>query len=310
MENASSCDSAAYDSTPGAFAKLSRGRMYYKFGGSGPGIVLLHGWPGFWFDYRHVLPSATTLGTVVAPDFFGFGDSDILVGAAVDVADEQAFAGDVVELLDWVGFDQAILVGHDKGSAVAPAVARLVPERVRGLVLLNPTHPYIGEKRNAPAAQREAWYQHFHLLPLAERLLDGHRDRVALYLQHFYVHWAGVRQIEPEELKQVIYVYARPGAFVASIAWYRARAAARTRDEKPQSIDLPTIALWGEGRHAPAQPPRGLRASLPANDQQNARRCGSLRPAEAPDAVVSAIGELLEATASTTGNYRSRKLHR
>jgi pimeloyl-ACP methyl ester carboxylesterase len=280
--------------------------MYYKFGGSGAGIVLLHGWPGFSFDYRHVLPSAATLGSVVAPDFFGFGNSDIPTGAAVDVADEQAFASDVVELLDWVGFDRAILVGHDIGSAVAPAVARLAPERVRGLVLLNPTHPYIGDKRNAPAAQREAWYQHFHLLPLAERLLDGHRDRVAIYLQHFYTHWAGARQIEPEELEQVIDVYTRPGAFAASIAWYRARAAARTRDEKPQSISLPTIALWGERDvMRPLDHLEGFEHAFSHATSRILAEVGHYVPAEAPDAVVGAIGDLLEATASSQTSSES-----
>jgi pimeloyl-ACP methyl ester carboxylesterase len=189
------------------FAILSRGRMHYVTVGGGTCIVLLHGWPGFWFDYRHVLPGARRIGRCVAPDFFGFGTSDLLSGDPVDAADEAAFARDIVELLEAVGADDAIIVGHDVGSAVGPAVARLVPERVRGLVLLNPTHPHIGDKRYAPEAVREAWYQQFHLLPLSERLLDGDRRCVELYLGHFYEHWAGHDRITPEELDAVIEVY-------------------------------------------------------------------------------------------------------
>jgi hypothetical protein len=89
---------------------------------------------------------------------------------------------------------------------------------VRGLVLLNPTHPHIGDKHYTPAAQREAWYQHFHLLPLAGQLIDGDRRRVEQYLAHFYTHWAGDTRIDPGELSVVADTYARPGAFTSSIA--------------------------------------------------------------------------------------------
>jgi pimeloyl-ACP methyl ester carboxylesterase len=59
-------------------AELSRGRMHYVSAGAGSGIVLLHGRPGFWFDYRHVLPRVAGLGQAVAPDFFGFGEPDAI----------------------------------------------------------------------------------------------------------------------------------------------------------------------------------------------------------------------------------------
>src|SRR5687768_10081230 len=158
--------------------------MHYAAMGSGPPVVLLHGWPGYWLDYRDVLPRVATFAHAIAPDFFGFGESGRApAGAgAVDVvaaAGEEAFAGDVIELLNALSLDRVVLVGQDIGSAVAPAVARLLPERVRGLVLLNPTHPHIGDKRERADSAREAWYQHFHLLPLAEALIDGDRRRVA-----------------------------------------------------------------------------------------------------------------------------------
>jgi pimeloyl-ACP methyl ester carboxylesterase len=276
------------------FAISSRGKMHYVTAGAGACIVLLHGWPGFWFDYRHVLPSAGRIGRCIAPDFFGFGTSDPLSGDPVNAADEAAFAGDIVELLETVGADDAIIVGHDVGSAVGAAVARLVPERVRGLVLLNPTHPHIGDKRYAPEALREAWYQHFHLLALSERLLDGDRRCVELYLGHFYEHWAGHDRITPEELDVVIEVYARPGAFASSIWWYRTRAARRSRPMLPPPVEIPTVALWGDrDPMRPLDHRDGFERSFPRSKSRVLTGVGHFVPAEAPEAVVGAIASLI-----------------
>jgi pimeloyl-ACP methyl ester carboxylesterase len=100
--------------------------MHYVLAGEGTCIVLMHGWPGFWFDYRHVLSRAGRIGRCIAPDFFGFGTSDLLSGDPVEAANEAAFASDIVELLE-ESEPHALIVGYDLGSAVGPAVARLVP---------------------------------------------------------------------------------------------------------------------------------------------------------------------------------------
>ncbi len=275
-------------------ASLTGGRMHFVAAGRGAGILLLHGWPGLWFDYRHVLPLAAQIGRCVAPDFPGFGGSDPPSGDPVDAADEGSFARDVLELLDSVGINDAVVVGHDIGSAVGPALARLAPERVRGLVLLNPTHPYIGDKRYQPDAQREAWYQAFHLLPLAEQMLDGNRQRIAIYLSHFNEHWAGRKRITPNELQVVVEEYARPGAFASSIWWYRARAARRSRPDAPLPVETPTIALWGDrDPMRPLDHREGFERAFPRSVSRVLPEVGHFVPAEAPDAVVQAIAELL-----------------
>jgi pimeloyl-ACP methyl ester carboxylesterase len=262
--------------------------------GDGPAIVMLHGWPGFWYDYRRVLPAARQLGRCIAPDFFGFGQSERVAGDPVVVADEDAFAADIVSLFDALELEDALVVGHDIGSAVGPAVVRLAPERVRGLVLLNPTHPYIGDKRFHPAALREAWYQSFHLLPLAERLIDGDRERVRVYLAHFYEHWAGDERISPDELERIVNTYAQRGAFASSIQWYRARERRHTRQEIPSPISTPTIALWGDSDPMrPLDHREGFEFAFPNSRSQVLVGVGHFVPAEAPDAVVAAIAELL-----------------
>jgi pimeloyl-ACP methyl ester carboxylesterase len=276
------------------FATLTNGRMHFVAAGRGVGIVLLHGWPGLWFDYRHVLPLAGQMGRCITPDFLGFGASDPPNGDPVEAADEESFARDILELFDSFGVDDAIVVGHDIGSAVGAALARLAPERVRGLVLLNPTHPNIGDKRYTPDAQREAWYQAFHLLPLAEQMLDGNRDRVEIYLTHFYEHWAGRERITSDELKVVVEAYARPGAFASSIWWYRARAARRSRQDASTPVEIPTIALWGDrDPMRPLDHREGFERTFPRSESRVLPEVGHFVPAEAPDAVVGAIADLL-----------------
>jgi pimeloyl-ACP methyl ester carboxylesterase len=277
------------------YAEFSRGRLHYvTAGSSGQAVVLLHGWPGFWFDYRDVLSTLAEHARAVAPDFFGFGASSALEGDPVEVADEVAYAGDILELIDHIGFDQVLLVGYDIGSAVAARVARLAPLRVRGLVLLNPTHPYIGDKRYAPAAQREAWYQHFHVLPLAEQLLDGDRLRLEHYLGYFYSHWAGEGRTRADDFSLIVDTFARPGAFASSIAWYRARAARRDSEEVPPAVLAPTLALWGDSDPMrPLEHREGFELAFPNSTSRVLAGVGHFVPAEAPDAVVEAIVQCL-----------------
>ena len=274
---------------------LSRGRMRVAAAGNrGPPVVLLHGWPGFSIDYRDVLPLVATGARAVAPDFFGFGGSDIVTGPPEEAADEAAFARDVIELIDALGLERPVLAGHDVGSAVAAAVARQAPDRIRGLVLMNPTHPFIGDKRWKPRAQREAWYQHFHLLPLAEALIDGQRRSVEVYLGHFYAHWAGSVPVARELFESVVDAYARRGAFAASLAWYRARASHREREHTFAPVEVPTIALWGD--RDPMRPldyREGFGQAFPRSQIRVLNGVGHFVPIEAPKAVAEAVGELL-----------------
>ncbi len=275
-------------------ARLRRGRMHYISAGSGNGILLLHGWPGYSFDYRDVIGRAARLGRVVAPDFLGFGQSSPLTDQGSAAADEEQFAGDLIELLDHLALDACVVVGYDIGSAVAAALARLESDRVLGLVLLNPTHSYIGEKRYAPDAQREAWYQQFHILPLATALIDGDEGRVRAYLGHFYNHWGGARKIRPTDFDVVVESYARPGAFAASIAWYRGRIERRRSPSPASPILSPTIALWGD--RDPMRPLAhrdGFERAFPNARSRVLPGVGHFVPAEAPEDVVAAIAELL-----------------
>lgn len=98
-------------------------------------MVLLHGWSGLWYDYRQVIPTLGAEADVVAPDLRGFGASDSPEIPYESGYGRQAHATVVLDLVDALDLGPAVLVGYDVGSAVAQAVARAAPERVRGLVL-------------------------------------------------------------------------------------------------------------------------------------------------------------------------------
>ena len=224
--------------------------LAYDRTGDGPPVVLLHGWPGGRSDYREVVPLLADAADVVVPDLRGFGESD-----AHPVAPDEGYSGaaqarSVTGLLDELGLDQVVLAGYDIGSRIAQVVAQQSPGRVRALVVAPPL-PGAGRRLLEPDVHREFWYQHFHRLELPEQLLDGDRAAVRAYLQHFWTHWSGPSYTPAAaDLDRLADSYARPGAFTASIGWYRqgpgilARGLAEQPPEPENRLPVPTQVLW------------------------------------------------------------------
>jgi len=231
--------------------------LAYDRVGSGPAVVLLHGWPGDRTDFRFVVPGVSGC-EVVVPDLRGFGESDKHVADPAAQYDARAQARSVAGLIEELGLDRPVLAGYDIGSRIAQAIARDHPELVRALVV-SPPLPGIGERVFGLRAQREFWYQAFHQLAVVEELVDGKPEAVRAYLKHFWTHWSGP-DYEPAEaeLDHLVSVYGVPGAFTASINWYRAGAgavAASAAEKKPapeERIGVPTTVLWPE--HDPLFP--------------------------------------------------------
>lgn len=230
----------------------------HRGGGVDLAVVLLHGWPGDRHDYRAVVPLLAGRRRLIVPDLRGFGGSDRIPTAEPAAYGVDAQARSVLALIEQLGIGRALLAGYDIGSRVAQAAARARPDLVGGLVLAPPL-PGAGTRVLTAEAQREFWYQAFHRLPLAEKLLDGSHDAVRAYLAHFWSHWSGPRFVpDAAELDRLAHDYARPGAFVASINWYRAGSGtiALSVTETPPAPDatitLPTTVLWPE--HDPLFP--------------------------------------------------------
>ena len=232
--------------------------LAYERHGAGPPVVLLHGWPGDRHDWREVVAALHDDVTAIVPDLRGFGESDkpsrepAAFGAAGQAAAVRA-------LLDELGYARAVLAGYDVGSRTAQELARQAPDAVTALVLAPPL-PGVGRRVLDADAQAEFWYQSFHQLALCAELLDGRPDAVRSYLRHFWSHWSGPSFVLAEdELERLTALYSAPGAFTASINWYRsgagtvARSLAETTPDPAQRIAVPTTVLWPE--HDPLFPP-------------------------------------------------------
>lgn len=271
-------------------------RLAYWRGGSGKPVVLLHGWPGDHADYRELTPLLIDRADVVVPDLRGFGRSDKHPADPALAYSAAAQARSVLGLIDELNLERPVVAGYDVGSRVAQALARSAPQRLRAIVV-GPPLPGVGDRVLTPEAQREFWYQPFHRLPLSVELVDGHPAAVRSYLAHFWSHWSGPAYRLPEaDLTRLAAGYSEPGAFAASIAWYRAGSGtlAIALAEKPPDpgdrLAVPTSVLWPQ--EDPLFPPAWSdrigqffsRATL-----RNLPGAGHFIPLEAPQALAEAI---------------------
>ena len=142
-------------------------QLHYVIGGQGDPIVLLHGWPQTWYEWRHVMPALAKNYTVVAPDIRGFGDSS----RPLTGYDGNTTAEDIHQLMSQLGFDKIILVAHDVGAQTAYSYAAAHPNNVSKLVLMD--FPFPGFLPPEFGANGPWWFA-FHQVPnLPEAIVQG-----------------------------------------------------------------------------------------------------------------------------------------
>lgn len=130
-------------------------KMRIAEAGTGPLVLLAHGWPESWYSWRHQMTMLADAGYhAVAPDMRGYGETD--KPAAVDDYDVNHVAGDLVGILDALGEETAILVGHDWGAIVAWTTVLLHPSRFTALIAMSV--PYGGRVAQSPM---ESWQEAF-----------------------------------------------------------------------------------------------------------------------------------------------------
>jgi pimeloyl-ACP methyl ester carboxylesterase len=232
-------------------APTDRFRLAYDRSGSGPSVVLLHGWPGDHTDWDQLVPKLTDIADVLAPDLRGFGQSDKYEADPEEIYSAHGQARAVAALMDELGLKDAVVAGYDVGGAVSQTIAAMRPDLVKALVV-SPHLPGAGKRVLELGPVREFWYTSFHQLDLARQLIDGNGDAVRAYLRHFWSHWSGPNYILDEKrIDHLVEVYSVPGAFIASINWYRTSSSnpvtAFATESKPspaQRLATPTTVLW------------------------------------------------------------------
>ncbi|WP_336601619.1 alpha/beta hydrolase [Paraburkholderia bengalensis] len=192
-------------------------------GGNDRTIVLLHGWPQTWWEWRHVIEPLSTEGWfVVAPDYRGAGGSS----KPASGYDKQTMATDIRSLLVHLGVTKPVtLVSHDLGMLVGYAFATLYPEDVERLVLMEAPIPGTKAFQSVATTRfREAKLWHFHLHGaadnVAELLIAGSEFP---YLRSFYTRLsANPDAISLADVKRYVADYTAPGAMRAGLELYRA----------------------------------------------------------------------------------------
>jgi pimeloyl-ACP methyl ester carboxylesterase len=221
-------------------------RLHYVETGSGPPVILLHGFPEFWYSWRHQLPALAEAGfRAIAPDLRGYNLSDRPPGVPSYRLD--VLLKDVAGLIQHVGADRVAVVGHDWGGVLAWHLPRYHPELVERLVILNAPHPgaYRRELRSGIQLLKSWYILLFQVPGLAEQVLAaGDYDLVARMLRREPVH---PEAFTPEDVLRYKQALARPGALTAALNYYRALRypIAHTLGETPR-IEVPTLVLWGE----------------------------------------------------------------
>jgi len=135
------------------FVETPRLRFHVAEAGAGEPVLLLHGWPQHWWAWRKVIPLLASEQRIIVPDLRGFGWSD---APSAGYSTEE-LVDDIVGLLDALGLDEVLVIGHDVGGRLGFHLALREPNRVRRLVTLNALHPYWSFSRLAPQAWRFWW---------------------------------------------------------------------------------------------------------------------------------------------------------
>jgi epoxide hydrolase 4 len=218
--------------------------LHYVEAGEGPLVILLHGFPEFWYSWRHqIAPLAQAGYHVVAPDMRGYGRSSKPQGWRS--YETGLLADDIAGLVRSLGEREAIVVGHDWGAAVAYTVAMRHPEMVRRLAILNVPHPVrMLEGLRTLRQLRKSWYMFFFQIPrLPERLIA--RDDYSFAKRS--LRSDSKDAFTDEDLERYVEAWSQPGALTGMIDYYRA-ALRRTPGKTLASlkpIEAPTLVIWG-----------------------------------------------------------------
>lgn len=210
----------------------------------GPLIILLHGFPEFWYGWKQQIDALAEAGFWVwAPDQRGYNISDKPTGANAYSLD--TLVADVIALIDAAGQKKAVIVGHDWGAAVAWWTAVSYPERVERLVVLNVPHPLVMKQfasRDSGQMLR-SWYIGFFQLPWLPEVVV--RLGNWAFLAQTMKRSSRQGTFTEADLKQYKAAWAQPGAAKAMINWYRASIRKPPARRPTIRVTVPTLLIWG-----------------------------------------------------------------
>jgi epoxide hydrolase 4 len=211
---------------------------------SGVPVMLLHGFPEFYYGWRKQIPALIEAGCrVIVPDQRGYNLSDKPKG--VKSYHIYTLVDDIIGLIDALGYEKVNLVGHDWGAVVAWTLAILHPERLHRLSIMNVPHPAVMKRflQRDLEQIRRSWYVFFFQLPWlpeAGMKQDNWRGAVSTLRGSGKIH-----TFTNEDIEKYKEAWSQPGAMTAMINWYRAIIRYQPSMPKDMRIKVPTLMMWG-----------------------------------------------------------------
>jgi len=267
-------------------AQVNATTLHYIRGGAGPTVILLHGFPEDWYEYRRLIPRLAEQFTVMAVDLRGLGGSAV----TTDGYDAANMAEDVHQLAERLHLGHVYLVGHDIGGMVAYAFVRRYPETSRGAMIIDAPLPGIGPW-DAIKADPFGWHIMFHQTPdLPEQLLAG---REAIYFRYFLDR----NTFSDADVARYARAYAAPEHLRAMLEIYRAFPANEKFNAAQQSaIGVPLVLAPGEN-----SPFEKLMPSIAAALQ--AHGCANVKVEVVKDSMHYVVDEQPEAVTELIERY-------
>lgn len=230
-----------------ATAAVNGQTIAYSCGGSGPPVLLLHGFPQTRAMWRGIAPLLADRFTVIAADLRGYGDSSKPDGVAA-----QSFrnmAADQTALMASLGFDRFHLVGHDRGARTAHRLALDAPDAVASLTLMDivPTHLLLEDLTTAVAKAYYHWFFMAQPAPFPETMIGHDPDH---YYESCLLGWGGaaLNDFDPQALVAYRQSWRRPETIATMCNDYRAAIEVDFHDDAAdlgRRVPCPSLVLFG-----------------------------------------------------------------
>lgn len=229
------------------FIKTNGVNLHYVTQGEGKLMLMLHGFPEFWYSWRHQIAEFANDYCVVAIDMRGYNDSD--KPDRLSAYKMSELTADVRGVIKGLGYDDCILVAHDWGGAIAWNFADKYPDLVEKLIVMNFPHPakFIAGLKTWQQLQK-SWYIFFFQIPFLPELMFQANDYQAIS-SAFTDMAIDKSAFSREDLAAYKEAAAKPGAIAAMINYYRANFNFSLDNKSTQNygvLNIPTLMIWGE----------------------------------------------------------------
>ncbi|OIP68754.1 MAG: epoxide hydrolase [Oscillatoriales cyanobacterium CG2_30_44_21] len=219
-------------------------KLHYVTQGEGGLILFLHGFPEFWYSWRHQIPEFAKDYKVVAVDLRGYNDSDKPKVKSAYVMPE--LVEDVRGVIEGLGYESCILVGHDWGGAIAWSFAYAYPELVSRLIVMNLPHPAkFAAGLKTPQQMLKSWYIAFFQIPFLPEFLIQ-LDDYQLIGEAFRGMAINQGAFTDADMKEYKNAFTKHGALTGAINYYRNLPSYLSKQKTWDILKIATLMIWGE----------------------------------------------------------------